>query len=157
MAVQINVNPDAPGFPQTVIPGQSVDVPSGSIVQFVDTETGQVIDPQTLGVTILPDGTLRVVFSDGTTFDLVGASPESLEPAAGPPPTGGGDAVGQGSSLAVALFFDDGFGNLFEAGQGGGFESLAGVGFLPPGADPNLLLLLAGGGPELLAAVVAGV
>jgi len=96
MAVQINTLVPTPGFPQTVVPGETITVPPGTIVQFVDTDTGQVLSPQNLGPEVQPDGSIQFTLPDGTTFVVVGASPEALVEPAAPPPA---DAAGGGSSL----------------------------------------------------------
>ena len=152
MAFAIDTVPSSPGFPQTVIPGVPVTVPQGATLQLIDTDTGQVVDPATLSAEVQPDGSLVITLEDGTQIVLVGASPEAVEPAAGEPspeaelepaagPTGpgGGGVDAGGSSEAVAVYFEDGFGNIFGIGPRGPF-----VPFGPPGLeipDPEPVLL----------------
>ncbi len=65
-----------------------------------------------------------------------------LEPGAGG--DAGGGAQSSGSSLAVAPFFDDGYGNRFGISASGDIVLIGGPGLELPGFDPNLIFTLGG-------------
>ena len=165
MTIVIDTVPSSPGFPQQLADGSTLAVPQGATLQLRDSETGEVVDPATIGNERQPDGSLLLSLPDGTQVTLTqvaqasqqtgerpqGESPEANEPGSGPEGQGGGGPDAGGSSEAVSAFFDDGYGTRFEASPKGGFVPASDTGLSVAPPDPNLLALLG----ETLAAAIA--
>ena len=151
MAIQIDTVPTSAGFPQIVTPGMSLSVPPGATLQLLDTDTGEIIDPASLGVSVQPDGSLVITLPNGEQFTLTGAAPEQVEPSAPSPedvepaagPEGGQAGVDAGGSSDVPFPFFASDTTLFGLSPRGQFEPFGPPGLDIPPPDPNLLDLLA--------------
>lgn len=151
MAIQIDTVPTSAGFPQIVTPGMSLSVPPGATLQLLDTDTGEIIDPASLGVSVQPDGSLVITLPNGEQFTLTGAAPEQVEPSAPSPedvepaagPEGGQAGADAGGSSDVPFPFFASDTTLFGLSPRGQFEPFGPPGLDIPPPDPNLLDLLA--------------
>ena len=168
MTVAVVTTP--PGTAQTFDSGATVDVPSGGAVVFQiadvlpDGSRGEVWPLEALRFEAIGSD-LRVTAPDGSALLFAGlaallagatparvfagptpdpTAPEQIAdaPAAGPEAAGPAGPQSGGSSQAANAFFDDGLGNDFGAGPGGGFEQPGTAAGGLPTQDPNLPLLV---------------